>query len=267
MLVRSYIDESSGPNRTFALGCAIAKGTEWTWINRDWKKCLERKNRELKGEGRKCISRYHASDCDSRRGDFLGWNVPEKTRFVTELIGILTRYHMHFIGFTLDLTELRELFPQIDQRFAAKAAYGALAWLIFPEIANDARHLEALTAEPRCVSVASVLLPHVGCPSNNLNTELNHRTDALLRRLRNTMLWGASPTLRHREYPSTESNCSGAHKKEKATLISERGLYQCRQRPTLPHTFACSTIGPAGLNFRVRDGNGWIPRGKITDNS
>jgi hypothetical protein len=32
------------------------------------------------------------------------------------------------------------------------------------------------------------------------------------------------------------------------------------------HTLgACSTIGPAGLNFRVRDGNGWIPRGKITD--
>ena len=37
-----------------------------------------------------------------------------------------------------------------------------------------------------------------------------------------------------------------------------------RQRPTLPHTFAYSTIGPAGLNFRVRDGNGWNPRGKIT---
>ena len=34
----------------------------------------------------------------------------------------------------------------------------------------------------------------------------------------------------------------------------------------LSHTLgACSTIGPAGLNFRVRDGNGWIPRGKITD--
>jgi hypothetical protein len=33
------------------------------------------------------------------------------------------------------------------------------------------------------------------------------------------------------------------------------------------HTLgACSTIGPAGLNFRVRDGNGWNPRGKITDN-
>ena len=43
-------------------------------------------------------------------------------------------------------------------------------------------------------------------------------------------------------------------------------LYLCRRRPTLPHTFACSTIGPAGLNFRVRDGNGCFPRGKITGN-
>jgi plasmid stabilization system protein ParE len=53
--------------------------------------------------------------------------------------------------------------------------------------------------------------------------------------------------------------------KEKATNISVDSLYVCRQRPTLPLTFASSTIGPAGLNFRVRDGNGWSPRGKITD--
>ena len=32
-----------------------------------------------------------------------------------------------------------------------------------------------------------------------------------------------------------------------------------RQRPTLPHGFPCSTIGDEGLNFRVRDGNGWDP--------
>ena len=54
---------------------------------------------------------------------------------------------------------------------------------------------------------------------------------------------------------------------EKADHVFMIGLYLCRQRPTLPHTFACSTIGPAGLNFRVRDGNGWNPRGKITDKS
>ena len=55
-----------------------------------------------------------------------------------------------------------------------------------------------------------------------------------------------------------------APRKERARLISQPGPYLCRQRPTLPHTFACSTIGPAGLNFRVRDGNGCFPCGKIT---
>src|ERR1700731_2732127 len=38
------------------------------------------------------------------------------------------------------------------------------------------------------------------------------------------------------------------------------------QRPTLPHTRACSTIGAEGLNFRVRDGNGWDPFARITQN-
>ena len=32
-----------------------------------------------------------------------------------------------------------------------------------------------------------------------------------------------------------------------------------RRRPTLPHSFPCSTIGAKGLNFRVRDGFGCLP--------
>ena len=52
----------------------------------------------------------------------------------------------------------------------------------------------------------------------------------------------------------------------KGSMLFTWSLYLCRRRPTLPHTFACSTIGPAGLNFRVRDGNGCFPRGKITGN-
>ena len=54
--------------------------------------------------------------------------------------------------------------------------------------------------------------------------------------------------------------------KQKAPFVSEWSLFiLCRRRPTLPHTFACSTIGPAGLNCRVRDGNGCDPRGVVTD--
>ena len=39
-----------------------------------------------------------------------------------------------------------------------------------------------------------------------------------------------------------------------------------RQRPTLPLRYQRSTIGPGGLNFRVRDGNGCGPSGIATGN-
>src|ERR1035437_4343249 len=69
--------------------------------------------------------------------------------------------------------------------------------------------------------------------------------------------------------PSTALRSRRQHKKStngKGSMLFTWSLYLCRRRPTLPHTFACSTIGPAGLNFRVRDGNGCFPRGKITGN-
>jgi hypothetical protein len=47
--------------------------------------------------------------------------------------------------------------------------------------------------------------------------------------------------------------------------IGQSGLLNLIGRlPTLPHTRACSTIGAVRLNYRVRDGNGWDPRAKIT---
>jgi hypothetical protein len=46
-----------------------------------------------------------------------------------------------------------------------------------------------------------------------------------------------------------------------------RGLEQVRdrRRPTLPGTHVPSTIGAGGLNFRVRDGNGWDPSAMATE--
>ena len=45
------------------------------------------------------------------------------------------------------------------------------------------------------------------------------------------------------------------------------GVVGCRQRPTLPQGKPCSTIGPGGLNDRVRDGIGWGPSGRTTGGS
>src|SRR5271165_1106357 len=59
----------------------------------------------------------------------------------------------------------------------------------------------------------------------------------------------ASATFIAQSFPSRavyqRSSDSKSHHAEKATLIFERGLYLCRQLPTLPHTFACSTIAQA----------------------
>src|SRR5918995_4942276 len=41
--------------------------------------------------------------------------------------------------------------------------------------------------------------------------------------------------------------------------------FKSRQRPTFPQPHGCSIIGPGGLNFRVRNGNGWDPSGKVTE--
>src|SRR5438093_8511961 len=51
------------------------------------------------------------------------------------------------------------------------------------------------------------------------------------------------------------------NKNPDAVNVTHRGscLYYCRQRPTLPHSFPCSTIGGIRLNFRVRNGNGCDP--------
>src|SRR6202162_5786820 len=54
------------------------------------------------------------------------------------------------------------------------------------------------------------------------------------------------------------------HTKKKTPSSKGWGLRICRRSPNLPHTYACSTIGPTRLNFRVRDGNGCDPRGKLT---
>src|SRR5258705_10000451 len=55
--------------------------------------------------------------------------------------------------------------------------------------------------------------------------------------------------------------------KRKRPRTGVRGLWNLsRRRPTFPHSYPCSIIGPARLNFRVRDGNGCDPRGMTTGN-
>ena len=54
--------------------------------------------------------------------------------------------------------------------------------------------------------------------------------------------------------------------RKRPDLLLDPGAKLPRQRPTLPRRYQRSTIGPGGLNFRVRDGNGCGPSGIATGN-
>jgi hypothetical protein len=55
-------------------------------------------------------------------------------------------------------------------------------------------------------------------------------------------------------------------KKKKPALCRLLLNYVSRRRPTLPHSYPCSTIGAEGLNFRVRKGNGCGPFAMTAEN-
>ena len=65
--------------------------------------------------------------------------------------------------------------------------------------------------------------------------------------------------------PSHSSKLIQLNKKPHPFHLDGAFLIKSRRRPTLPHSYPCSTIGPEGLNFRVRDGNGCDPLGIATE--
>ena len=68
--------------------------------------------------------------------------------------------------------------------------------------------------------------------------------------------------------PSPESSAAESPLNTQTPEGSDPGRSRdlTRQRPTLPRRCQRSTIGPGGLNFRVRDGNGCGPSGNATGN-
>src|SRR5713101_2368828 len=83
VLFRGYIDESyDNAQKIFAMSCLIAKGSQWWRMERAWKLHLAAVNRELKKQRRSLISRYHASDCSTRRNEFKGWTYKERDNLV-----------------------------------------------------------------------------------------------------------------------------------------------------------------------------------------
>lgn len=129
VILRGYMDEAKDP-KTFNLTAVIATGHTWFYFEQDWLRVIEEKNRDLKAQGRKPISRYHATDCQFLWKDFEGWKPEERDEFCKNLFTIFEKYPMHVIGYSLDLGELVEEIPEAKPNPEGFAYIIALCFLM-----------------------------------------------------------------------------------------------------------------------------------------
>lgn len=92
-VLTAYLDESYN-NRTFCVGGWLASVSEWSTIEKQWVQRVEYERRKSIEKGFPPISRYHASDCSSLKGEFdvsKGWDVPRQIKFSKKLLAILAK--------------------------------------------------------------------------------------------------------------------------------------------------------------------------------
>ncbi len=138
-----YIDDSgSRKSNLFTLSCLVGHGSQWFWFENEWVKCLEKKNEQLKSQGRPLISRYHAADCSSCFREFKGWTPEEQIDFVKCLIRVFQRHPLVISSYTLDVRDLIAEFPE-----AEKEPYGLAHILLLNHIMKYVA--EKILGDPR----------------------------------------------------------------------------------------------------------------------
>jgi hypothetical protein len=121
MVLTGHMDESYN-TKMFTYSCVLGRGSVWLWLTSEWKKRLRKKNKSLRKQGRKELSRYHASDCSNLKNDFAGWSSDEQISFVKPLIAAAGKRTLYAFAFSLPFDELLSLVPT-DQENALRNAY------------------------------------------------------------------------------------------------------------------------------------------------
>ncbi len=88
-MLTAYMDESYN-NRTLCVAGWLSSEEGWERTESQWAERIQYERRISLKKGQVPISRYHASDCANRRGEFEGWTKERLTRFskrLTEIIG------------------------------------------------------------------------------------------------------------------------------------------------------------------------------------
>jgi hypothetical protein len=113
LVLHGYIDDSGdSQGHLFTLSCLHGDIAHWTFLEMEWVAMLEAVNKGLRAKGRKELSRYHAAERASRKGDFAGWSLPEQIELTKAILRILENHALHVISYSIDLRTLVQEIPE-----------------------------------------------------------------------------------------------------------------------------------------------------------
>ena len=138
LMLRGFIDESHNSNpvpQVFTLSCIVGFDNMLPWFEMAWVNVLEQKNAELMEQGRPTISRYHAANCSSLRGEFSGWSVGEQIEFSLKLFDVFRKHPLHIHAFDVPLPLLVKEIPETAEN-PVGFAYVILLFLVMRQISE-----------------------------------------------------------------------------------------------------------------------------------
>src|SRR5579863_3463124 len=130
-----YIDESYN-SKLFTLSCLMSDLSGWMWFESAWKKSLRETNKRLKKQGRQTISRYHAADCSSLKGEFDGWTIDEQIALTKRLLSVYKKSKFFdVVSYSMPLAAFQGEFPEFRVNTIGYC-YVALLDFLMIEIVN-----------------------------------------------------------------------------------------------------------------------------------
>lgn len=107
LVLTLYADESYNPN-CFVVAGWIGTDKEWAKIQSQWLRRVDHDRRKHGG----ILTRYHASDCSSRKNEYQGWSLDDQIQHSKALLRILSRRELVGVFAGIDMRAMREVFPE-----------------------------------------------------------------------------------------------------------------------------------------------------------
>jgi hypothetical protein len=105
-----YVDESYD-SLTLCVGGWLCGQRCWSDIERKWGQRVEYERRQSAKRSERQISRFHASDCSNRRGEYEQWTPVRQKLFVRRLVDVLIQNKPFAIAHTCSFEDLTSLYP------------------------------------------------------------------------------------------------------------------------------------------------------------